>query len=275
MSTEPGQTTCAACGATASGNFCSSCGATLAARQCARCQATLSPAARFCHRCGTPAAGGPRPPAPGLAPMPAGGSRTPWMVAGGLIVALLALIVYKVWTDGNGQPAGAAAAPQMSNVGAAPGAESGNPGMGGPAPDISRMTPRERFDRLFNRVMTAAERGDTATVNGFTPMALGAYQQLDTVDTDARYHAAVLLMQTGAYPAALALADTILAEQPNHLFAYVIRGSVATLRRDEAALARARRDFIERFPAESASARVEYLEHQPVLNEFKREARQQ
>ena len=56
----------------------------------------------------------------------------------------------------------------------------------GAAPDISQLSPRERFDRLFNRIMQAAEQGDTAQVRRFTPMALGAYAQLDTIDADAR-----------------------------------------------------------------------------------------
>ena len=55
-------------------------------------------------------------------------------------------------------------------------------------------------------------------------MAFGAYAQLDTVDADARYHAAVLHCRSGDAAAALALADTILAESPGHLFGYIVRG---------------------------------------------------
>ncbi|HEY3011501.1 MAG TPA: hypothetical protein VGJ36_02050 [Gemmatimonadales bacterium] len=134
------------------------------------------------------------------------------------------------------------------------------------------MTPRERFDRLFNRVMQAAERGDSSQVEQFTPMALGAYQQLDSRDIDARYHAAVIHMQVGELPQARALADTILAESPGHLFGYVIRGTVARIERDPAAQARAERDFLAHYPAEIAANRVEYLEHTPVLDEFRKEA---
>ena len=82
---------------------------------------------------------------------------------------------------------------------------------GGPAPDISNMTPRERFNRLYNRVMQAAQSGDEATVSRFTPMALAAYAQLDTIDSDARYHAALLKVHTGNVAESRALADTILA----------------------------------------------------------------
>jgi hypothetical protein len=103
-------------------------------------------------------------------------------------------------------------------------------------------------------------------------MALGAYAQLDSVDADARYHAAVLRMQVGDFPGALALADTILADSPGHLFGYVIRGTVAEFQHDTARLVQAERDFRAHFAAESAAGRLEYREHQPVIEEFKQRA---
>jgi hypothetical protein len=140
------------------------------------------------------------------------------------------------------------------------------------APDISSMSPRERFDRLFNRIMQAAERGQTAEIARFTPMALGAYEQLDTRDIDARYHAAVIHLQSGGIAPARALADTILRESPGHLFSYVIQGTAARIAGDSGAEARANREFLEHYRAEMAANRVEYLEHKPVVEEFKREA---
>ena len=271
MTAPSSTTTCAACGATASGNFCASCGASLAERACTHCRAPLSPQARFCHRCGQPAAGSAPAGAAPAGTAPAAASRTPWLVAAGVIALLLGTIIYKVWSDAP-TPAGA---PVMANAGNAGNAAGGPgvPGPTGPAPDISNMSPRERFDRLFNRVMEAAERGDTATVFTFTPMALGAYAQLDTIDADARYHAAVLQMQIGEFAPALALADTILAEQPGHLFGYVVRGTVARFRNDAAALDRAHREFQANDARETAAKRVEYLEHKPILDEFRSQAR--
>jgi hypothetical protein len=159
----------------------------------------------------------------------------------------------------------------MANAGAAGGIQSGS-APAGPAPDISAMTPRQRFDRLFNRIMQAAGRRDSAEVQRFTPMALGAYDQLESRDADARYHAAVLHMQVGAFDAARALSDTILSESPHHLFGYVVRGEVAELQRADQRLAKARRDFLEQYSSQIATKRVEYLEHQPVLDEFKAKA---
>jgi hypothetical protein len=134
------------------------------------------------------------------------------------------------------------------------------------------MSPRERFDRLFNRVMQAAESGDSATVEQFTPMALGAYQQLDSIDADARYHAAVIHLQVGDLGAAKALADTILKHSPGHLFGYLVRGTAAQFEGDSTGLHRAERDFLKHYPTEMAAKRVEYAEHQPVVDEFKQQA---
>ena len=41
-------------------------------------------------------------------------------------------------------------------------------------PDLSKMTPREAADRLFNRVMSANERGDKDETSWFSPMAIQA-----------------------------------------------------------------------------------------------------
>jgi hypothetical protein len=169
--------------------------------------------------------------------------------------------VYKVTSAASGP-----VAPDMANAGSSTGAPAG------PAPDISQMTPRERFDRLFNRVMQAAARGDSAEIQRFTPMALGAYTQLDSIDVDARYHAAVLRTQVGDFAGARALADTILTQSPGHLFGYVVRGTAAQLQDDRPTLARARRDFLAHYDGAMQAQRVEYLEHKPVLEEFKAEA---
>jgi len=188
-------------------------------------------------------------------------------VAGVLCVLLVTGIAYQV-SSAAPEPA----APDMANAGVSTGTPSNRTAPGGPAPDISAMTPRERFDRLFNRIMQASERRDSAEVERFTPMALGAYQQLDSADADARYHAAVLQIQVGNFAAARALADTILAQSPPHLFGYVVRGEVAKLQRDSVLLEQAQRQFLTHYAVEKAARRVEYLEHEPVIEEFKREA---
>ncbi len=261
MATSTTPMPCPTCAAPATGRFCSNCGTSLLARSCSHCQADLSPRARFCHRCGQPVA---------EEALPKGRSsdRGAWLFALAMCLLLVGAIIFQVVSD---RPA--PVAPDMANAGATvprdPGESAAAPG---PAPDISRMTPRERFDRLFNRIMQAAGQGDSAQLQRLTPMALGAYAQLDTVNVDARYHAAVLQMQVGDVTAAAGLADTILAESPGHLFGYLIRGTIAQLGNDTAALAQARRGFLQQYAAEMKAKRVEYLEHQPVIEEFRREA---
>jgi tetratricopeptide (TPR) repeat protein len=151
---------------------------------------------------------------------------------------------------------------------AAPSAE----GFAGPAPDISTLSAREGFDRLFNRVMEAAEQGDTAAATRFAAHALGAYSQLDSVDLDARYHAAALHTQLGQYAEALALADSMVAQVPNHLLAWVIRGGVAEARADQAGLAEARRAFLAAWKADPKRDRPEYRDHQKALDDFRTSA---
>jgi len=159
--------------------------------------------------------------------------------------------------------------PDMANAGAALGDATLQ---AGPAPDISQLSPRERFDRLYNRIVQATEQGDAAQAQRFTPMALGAYAQLDSFDADARYHAAVIRLQSGDLAGAHALADTILGQSPDHLLGYLVRGTAAGLADDPGARTQAEREFLRRFDREMAAGRPEYRDHAPVIAEFKKEA---
>lgn len=172
---------------------------------------------------------------------------------------LLTLIVWHVETRGAGGER-----PVMANVGSSPG--SAGPA-GGAAPDISRMSPRERFLRLSDRVLGAAAAGDTVTVQRFAPMALAAYAMLDTIDVDTRYHAAMVALQVGRQAEALALADTIAAEAGTNLFGYLIQAEVAEARGDRAARERARRAFLASYAAELRKDRPEYREHLALLEQ--------
>lgn len=140
-------------------------------------------------------------------------------------------------------------------------------------PDLSSMTPRERFDRLFNRIMRSAESGDESAVGTFAPMALQAYAMLDSVDADARYHAALIMLHTGDVSGAQALADTISKFQPGHLFGTVIRGTIARFQQDPKALDAAYAEFLKNYDRENAAGRAEYGEHPRALQDFLEAAR--
>ena len=72
-----------------------------------------------------------------------------------------------------------------------------------------------------------------------------------------------------AIEGALALADTILARTPGHLFGYLVRGDAADLQGDTAAAGRAGRDFLTHYDAEMRANRMEYQEHAGAIADFK------
>ena len=221
---------------------------------CATCGAAGS--GNFCSSCGAPLTAGPgrRPPAAGPR------DRTPWIVAGLALAGMLGLLLFTLVRRAPVQPDAVAALPGAAvEAGESP-------------PDLSSMSPRERFNRLYNRIMRGAEAGDEATVTRFTPMALMAYAQLDTIDADARFHAALLQVHTGNSAAARALGDSVLVQNPGHLFGYMILGTVARWDKDDAALRRAYAGFLEHYDAEMKAGREEYSEHTTSVNDFRQAA---
>ncbi|HET7602184.1 MAG TPA: zinc ribbon domain-containing protein [Gemmatimonadales bacterium] len=214
----------------------------MTATRCDSCGMSVPAHASFCPGCGSPAR---RERAAG------GGGRLPLAV---VTVGIVALVLALSWSYRKAPPAAAPGVPVGGDVGA--------------PPDISNMSPRERFDRLYNRSMQAVESGDGSSFGTFAPMALLAYSQLDTVDNDARYHAAMLELHRGDASGATLLADSILAGAPGHLFGYVIRGTVAQWQHDSAGLAAAQRDFRAHYEAEMAAGRPEYADHRAILERW-------
>src|SRR3954462_14156436 len=146
-------TRCPACGSDATGRFCSRCGAPLAGSACSTRSAALSPGAKFCHRCGS---------AVGAAPASVPQSRTnalPWIVAALAFLALFAMAAGRGFNARRGSTidGSANALPQAGLDDRA--ASSDEPAPGIRAPDISSLSPQERADRLYNRVMLLASQG--------------------------------------------------------------------------------------------------------------------
>jgi len=198
---------------------------------------------------------------------PAGGSageRLRWFLFGGATVAAagaaVLLLSQTPVARASGLPGAPAAVPATASDGLT-------------AQDLAAMSPKERFDRLYNRIMRSSESGDEGAVTTFAPMALQAYGMLDTIDADARYHAALIHLHTGGVAEAQALADTILRNQPGHLFGYVVKGTLARFQKDQAGLERAYRDFLKHYDAEQKANRVEYTEHPRALADFLAQAR--
>jgi hypothetical protein len=213
---------------------------------CHACGAPLSASARFCHKCGA-----------AVATARASGWRAgfPWAIAGAAVGALIAVVVMR---NAAGRSGDAAADPTASS--------SRRP------PDISQMSPQERADRLFNRVMILVEAGKEDSVRFFLPMAFGAYGDLPTLDADARYHLGLLELAGGNPAAALAQADTIQRAVPTHLFIYVLRAHAYTALGDQTRERRAYADFLSHEAAELAANRAEYGDHRDALTSFHTEA---
>ena len=215
-------------------------------RRCAEC-GTRSEGA-FCEQCGTALGGRP-------------GDRRAWLVASLLALAAVAAVVVTV-LRGTPQPP----APEMANAG-------GRPAGVVPLPELSSLGPDERFARLFDRLMRAGAEWDSATVASLAPLAAQAYAELDSVNADTRFHAGLIAIQIGNFPGAHALADTLEARDPGHLFGPVLLGALAKLEGDTAGYRRALDLFRRRADRELARTdRPEYVEHQQLLTEVQRAA---
>jgi hypothetical protein len=238
---------CPSCGTDAgSAKFCPDCGTALAERTCNACGAKLSARSKFCPDCGK-AVG----PAQAVSAPASASSFLPWLIAGVAVVALATTIIIAVT-----RRPGPAAAP-----GAAPFAG----GQTGPAPDISNMTPREQADRLFNRVMESSTTGDTARVGFFGPMAINAYANISPLDADARLHLGMIHLTLGDAASALAQADSIQREAPEHLFGPLLAARAAEAAGTDARRRTAYAALLARWDAERAKNLTEYQQHDADL----------
>lgn len=230
------------------------------ARHCAHCGAALGERGQFCHRCGAPRDGRPVAPSTGSAAPNTVATILPWAVAGIALLSLLAFIVGQNFGRGKAPAAVAAAGP----VAGAPAP--------GRAPDISSMSPQERADRLFQRVMTYVAEGKSDSVTFFAPMAIQSFQSLAPLNAHQRYDLGLLGIVSGDGALARAQADTILAESPSHLLGLILGMRSAGLQSDAAA----RADFVKRLSASLVSERAkglpEYQDHSPDIDAAVREA---
>jgi hypothetical protein len=230
-------------------------------RFCEQCGSALSASANFCPNCGVAVAGGL--PAAGVAARSAAGGRPagsgrdsglvrslPWLLPSVAVVAVLAFAIR------SGRPE----APAMGA------------GFTGTATDISQMSPDERVDRLFNRVMTAASAGKMDSVAFFAPMAVSSFQALEPLTPHRRYDLGLIYLVSGEPALAVAQADSILAVEARHLLglALAMRGARAT--GDEAARQRHAARFLDALAAERARALPEYLDHATDITEATAEA---
>ena len=252
---------CPSCSAPSTGGrFCSSCGAPFEGALCGACRSSLSAGAKFCHRCG--AAVGSRPTSD-----PRVSATLPWAIACIAVVALVALVA------GRGIGARRFAAAQQTAAPETPTATDGATDAAGAdasapvrAPDISTMSPAERADRLYDRVMRLHGEGKDDSVRFFSPMVLQAYQMLGPLDADEHYDLGRIGEVLGMSDLARAEADTILKAQPTHLLGLTLAARAAMLDKQPAKA----RDFYKRLlaaePAERRKALPEYDRHRDDID---------
>ena len=225
-------------------------------RFCEQCGAPVSPTARFCANCGfsvtgaTPASTSPGTAASAPAAVSHGAVSRPdfarsfiWLVP---TIAVIGVLGYAFGARSGGSAE-------------TPGVPLG--GMGGGVPDISSLSPDERVDRLFNRVMSAASAGKTDTVMFFAPMAISSFSSLEPLTLHRHYDLGLVLMVAGQEAAAQAQADTILKAAPNHLLGLVLAMRVAMKEGNTAAAQRLATRLRAAVAAERAKNLPEYSDH--------------
>jgi hypothetical protein len=236
---------CPKCGAAASGKFCGDCGATLGAADCASCGAGLITGARFCHRCGLPVGVAPPP----TDRRPGSAMSLPWIVAAITLLAFIALVA--------GQKFGANRPPADASLSSTAGEMPV-----GRAPDISQMSPPERARRLHERIMVLQESGKQDSVRMFAPMAIAAFEMLDSLDDGSRFDIGMIGWASQNAEHAGAHADTILRNNPNHLLGLILAARAARLIGADVDERRFYQRLVAAEPEERAAARREYLTHE-------------
>ncbi|HEX2191020.1 MAG TPA: hypothetical protein VHG51_19080, partial [Longimicrobiaceae bacterium] len=146
-------------------------------------------------------------------------------------------------------------------------------GGGAAAVDLSSMTPREAADRLFNRVMQNVSSGDTVQARTFLPMAIAAYGRVGELDTDGRYHLAVLHLVGGDAKSARTEAGLILATEPRHLFGLFTAAQAETAAGNTARARELYERFLAAYETERTRDLPEYRDHQQALAPMLEEAR--
>jgi len=216
-------------------------------RFCSDCGAKLNANAQFCHNCGSPINGrSSRDDRAERAPSTRDSNALRWGVPVVGLALLIVLLVVRLGSSG-----GATESAQRVPFGT--GTVQG--------PDISSMSPEERADRLFNRVMRLSSEGKADSAAFFGPMALGALEALAPLDLHRRYDVGLVSLVSGDVASAKAQSDTILAQRPTHLLGLALAARAADARGDAAASRSFRRRLLAAESAEKARNLPEYTDH--------------
>lgn len=269
---------CPRCGTPSESPFCPSCGSAIERDRCRSCGAAVSPDVSYCGQCGTSTA-------------------TPLRARPFLFAALALLLVsvpFAYWLGLQRGPSASAVSGELSLTpagqsaggGVGMGSDAGSgmagaaaPGLGPAAGGAAVAGPpalsgdmRVNADRLFDRIMRARAAGDAAEVQRFLPMALQAYELVENLDADGRYHQALLLLAGGRPEDAAAAAARVLEANPDHLLALGATAEAELAAGDTAAAVRHLERLRTVYAAQLATGLPEYEVHQPALDAYRQRA---
>jgi hypothetical protein len=185
----------------------------------------------------------------------------PWVVAAIALVALIALVVGQrfgardtgntdVLDGANGQGTTVITAPDAAPAGVMP-----------RAPDISQLTPAQRAERLYDRIMRENESGHPENVRTFLPMATAAYDAIAPLNLDQRYDLGRIGEVAGDTTLARAQADSILRERPTHLLGLILGAKAARMVGNEPQARQFDARLLSVAPRERSVQLPEYLLH--------------
>ena len=208
-----------------------------------------SPAARYCHRCGRAVTSGV-------------GERGPWIVAWALVLVALSGITWFVLTKDTGQRHPGHGQRRQRRRRADAGRRRQHPA--GHQPDVAAgaIPPAARPDHDRRRAAATPRTAQRLRRWRSAPTACWTRSTPTPATTPAAIH-----VRLGDYAAALALADTIQAEAPRHLFGDLLAarggpGPGATRPTPSAPA----RPSCGHYDAEIKAGRPEYREHQAMLD---------
>jgi hypothetical protein len=218
---------------------------------CSACGARLVTDARFCHSCGSAVGSATATPAAPRSTRPNTSGRR-WVLPIGIIAAVGIVSVFAFRMQG------------------AVTVDPDQPLAGGGmmrGPDISSMSPQERADRLFNRVMQLWTEGKQDSAAFFAPMALAALGDLRPVTAHVRYDMGLVALVSGDAARARVEADAILAERPTHLLGLSLAARAADARGDDGAARSYRERMLAAEHREWAAGLQEYQDHEMDLRD--------
>ena len=215
-------------------------------RFCSYCGTRFLPDARFCHTCGMPVDGS----VSRLVPTPVSPALKFGLPVAALVV-LVAMTLYRSSTSSREQEV------TGTPLSASP--------VAGQPPDISSMSPEERADRLFNRVMSLWSEGKRDSAQFFAPMAMTAIGSLAPLDAHRRYDLGLVSLVAGDPATAKAQSDTILKARPQHLLGLLLAARAADARGDSSVAREMRARLVGAEKSERASGLQEYTDHDADL----------